>query len=71
VEALAAGTFREGCEALAILCTDLPALPLIDRLERALGAPVVTSNQATLWAALRTAGLTDRLDGCGRLLKHH
>jgi maleate isomerase/arylmalonate decarboxylase len=69
VESLARTTFAQGCDALAILCTDFPTLPLIDRLERDLGAPVVTSNQATLWAALRAAGLEDRPQACGQLLK--
>ena len=35
------------------------------------GKPVITSNQATFWAALRAAGLDDRPDGYGRLLREH
>ena len=44
---------------------------LLQRLEAELGKPVVSSNSATLWYALRTAGLDDRLDGFGRLLSQH
>jgi maleate isomerase/arylmalonate decarboxylase len=53
---------------LLITCTDFPALPLIAPLEAELGVPVVTSNQATLWAALRRAGVHDVVSGAGRLL---
>jgi maleate isomerase len=44
---------------------------VIDRLEKALGKPVITSTQATLWHALRLAGIADRLSGFGRLLEAH
>ena len=47
----------------------MPTLPLLDRLENALGVPVVSSNTATLWQALRLAGVTPALAGAGRLLR--
>jgi maleate cis-trans isomerase len=52
-----------------ISCTGFAAIPIIEQLEADLGKPVVTSNQATFWAALRRAGLNDRVGGLGRLLK--
>jgi maleate cis-trans isomerase len=67
VEAHARAAFVPGSDALLITCTDFPTLPLIDRLEADLGVPVVTSNQATLWAALRASGLDDAVPGAGRL----
>jgi maleate isomerase/arylmalonate decarboxylase len=54
---------------LLITCTDFPTLPLIEALEEELGVPVVTSNQATLRACLRAAGITDGVPGAGRLLR--
>ena len=63
--------FVPGSDAILITCTDFPTLPLIEPLEQEFGVPVVASNQATLWAMLRTAGLEDRLTGCGRLLANH
>lgn len=60
---------RDEAQALLIACTDFPAMGLIARLEGELGKPVVTSNQATFWAALRAAGIDDRLEGYGRLLR--
>jgi len=67
VEETVRAAFVPGCDAILITCTDFPTLPLIARLEAEFGVPVVTSNQATLWASLRRAGLEDRLQGCGRL----
>jgi maleate isomerase/arylmalonate decarboxylase len=69
VEAHARASFVPGSDALLITCTDFPTLPLIARLERDLGVPVVTSNQATLWAALRAAGVGDAPPRAGRLME--
>lgn len=54
-------------DALFISCTGLRTFPLIDRLEAELERPVVTSNQALAWRALRTAGVTRQVNGQGRL----
>lgn len=51
-------------DALVLSCTGLPTLRLHAGLEAALDTPVVSSNQATLWAALRAAGIQG---GWGRL----
>jgi maleate isomerase len=53
---LARSALHSDAEALIISCTNLRTLELIDALERELGLPVVTSNQATLWALLRCSG---------------
>ena len=58
-------------QALMISCTDFATLEAVPQLERALGKPVVTSNQATFWAALRAAGVDDRFESLGRLLQEH
>ncbi len=63
--------FRAGSDALLISCTDFPTLPLLPDLEREFGVPVVTSNQATFWAALRAAGIKDRFERFGVLLARH
>jgi len=44
---------------------------VIDRLERELGKPVVSTNLVTLWGALRLCGGVDRIDGYGGLLRDH
>jgi maleate isomerase len=43
-----------------ISCTNYPSLSTIEQLERDLGLPVITSNRATLWDALRMAGVNTR-----------
>jgi len=59
---------REGAEAVFLSCTNLDALTSVDELEAELGIPVVTSNQATIWQALRMSGVDEPLPGFGRLL---
>src|SRR5688572_2601507 len=54
-------------EAVFISCTGLRTAPVIGLLEKRLRKPVVTSNQALAWHALRLAGITDRLEGRGQL----
>lgn len=43
-------------EAIVVSCTNLPTYELIEPLETELGKPVVTANQATMWASLRVVG---------------
>lgn len=66
---------REGCDAradaLVISCLNTRSHTVIAALEQALGRPVITSTQATLWHALRLAGVKDRIAGLGRLLAEH
>jgi maleate cis-trans isomerase len=56
---------------MLVSCTDFATLDLVPQLELELGKPVVTSNLATWWQALRTAGIHDRDERAGRLLKAH
>jgi maleate isomerase len=44
-------------DAMFISCTNLPTYDIIEPLEQALGKPVITANQVTMWAALRLMGL--------------
>lgn len=62
---------RPDAQALLIACTDFPALKLIPRLEKALGKPVITSNQATFWSALRAAHIQDRFENFGTLMREN
>ena len=56
----------DDAEALFISCTNVPTYDLIEPLEQALGKPVLTANQVTMWAALRAMGRT--AVGGGQLL---
>ncbi|MCC5991364.1 MAG: aspartate/glutamate racemase family protein [Rhodobacteraceae bacterium] len=57
----------EGAQALFISCTALRVVSLIEQIETAIGLPVITSNQALAWHALRLAGYDRNLDGFGTL----
>jgi maleate isomerase/arylmalonate decarboxylase len=58
-------------EGMIVSCTDFRTLGILPRLEKELGKPVVSSNLATFWMALRAAGVKERLKGYGRLLEQH
>jgi maleate isomerase len=66
IEATIATDTRDS-QAVFISCTGLRTAPIISVLEQRLGKPVVTSNQALAWHALRLAGITDRLEARGLL----
>jgi maleate cis-trans isomerase len=56
-------------QAVLISGTGLPTVGMLERLERELGKPVISSNQACLWRALRLAGVSLPVAGFGRLLR--
>lgn len=39
-------------QAIFVSCTNLPTYDVIEPLEQALGKPVLTANQLTMWACL-------------------
>jgi maleate isomerase len=58
-------------DGIFISCGNLRSFEAIEPLETDTAIPVVTSNQAGLWQALRLAGIKDRLPNLGRLLRKH
>jgi maleate isomerase len=66
VAELVARADSPSAEAVFVSCTNLPTYDLIAPLEAALGKPVLTANQVTLWAALRALGV--RAAGPGQRL---
>jgi maleate isomerase len=63
--------WASGSDALVISCLNTRSHTVIEVLEQKLGKPVITSTQATLWHALRLAGVHDAVSGCGRLFREH
>jgi maleate cis-trans isomerase len=57
-----------GAEACFISCTAIRSAGIVAALEAELGLPVLTSNQALVWHALRMLEVPDRVEGFGRLL---
>ena len=68
---MAAGLDRPDADAIFISCGALRSLDIAAALEAQVGKPVVTSNQALAWDALRLAGIPDMIPGFGRLLTAH
>ena len=71
-----ATAFDLGCEvdqpdadAVMLACGNWRTQGIVDRLEATLGKPVVTTNQVTLWGALRMLGHTKAMPGWGKLLR--
>jgi maleate isomerase len=48
---------HENADAIFVSCTNYRTFEMIDTLEADVGKPVITSNQATLWDALREIGV--------------
>jgi maleate cis-trans isomerase len=55
-------------DAVLLSGTGLPTIGVLELLERDLGKPVVSSNQALLWRSLRMVGVREPVPGFGRLL---
>lgn len=60
----------EGADCVFVSCTGYRTLGVIERLERDLGKPVVTSNQATLWNSLRELDVDYSDVELGELFEH-
>ena len=60
---------RPEIEVFVVPGGNFPTMAFVPDWERALGRPVVTTNQAALWAMLRIMGVADPLPGLGRLLE--
>ena len=54
-------------DALFVSCTALPVLPIIDKLEKKLNKPVLSSNQALIWDTLESIGKNISISGFGKL----
>jgi maleate isomerase len=65
---LARGADAPGADAVLLSGTGLPTVGVLEVLERDLGKPVISSNQASLWKALQLAGVRESIGGFGRLL---
>lgn len=62
---------RPDAEAIFVSCSGLRTIEVIEDIEQAAGKPAICSNQAMLWHCLRLAGIDDRVDGLGRLLREY
>jgi maleate isomerase len=60
----------EGCDAVAVVCTNMDGARISADLESELGIPVLDSVAVTLWACLGAAGVSPaRVQGWGRVFQ--
>jgi len=57
-------------DALFISCTALPALEILDDVEKKIGKTVLCSNQTLIWDTLRSVGYKSPIQGYGKLLRN-
>jgi maleate cis-trans isomerase len=60
---------RPEIEAFIVPGGNFPTMAAIPEWEREFNKPVITTNQASVWAMLRRLGSKDRIPGLGRLLE--
>lgn len=58
---------RPDADAIFLSCGGIRSLEVAQDIEDATGKPVVTSNQAQFWSCLRRAGISDKIQGFGRI----
>lgn len=61
----------DAVDAIVIPGGNMPCLEIVEEMEAELGKPVVTTNEAGIWALLRHLGVTDPVRGAGQLLENH
>ena len=57
-------------EALFVSCTALPALEIIEEIEKKINKPVFSSNQTLIWDTVRSVGYKSSIEGYGKLLRN-
>lgn len=60
---------RPQADAIVLACTNWRTLDAIERIERDTGRPVISTSQASIWAALRMIGYSESIVGYGTLLR--
>ena len=66
---LARAAVTADADAVVLACTNWRSMDVIERLERELGKPVLSTTQVSVWDALRLVGYRGEISGYGRLLR--
>ncbi len=69
VEQMVTAADHPDAQAVLVPDTAMHTLAIIDRLEAAVGKPVLTANQVTVWKGLQLAGAVPAIAGLGRLFE--
>ena len=62
-------TVTDEADAVFVACTQVRALEVVDLLEKDLGKPVFSANQASFWKVFDTLGIDPELDNHGELMR--
>ena len=57
-------------DALFVSCTALPALEILEEVEKKINKPVFSSNQTLIWDTIRSVGCKSSIKGYGKLLRN-
>ena len=60
----------KNADALFISCTALPVLNILDKLEKKIQKPALSSNQTLIWDTIRSIGYKSPIKGYGKLLEN-
>ena len=60
----------KNADALFISCTALPVLNILDKLEKKIQKPVLSSNQTLIWDTIRSIGYKSAIKGYGKPLEY-
>ena len=66
---LARAAATADADAVVLACTNWRSMDVIERLERELGKPVLSTTQVSVWDTLRLVGYRGEIPGYGRLLR--
>lgn len=66
---LAKSADNPNIDGVFISCTGLPTVDILEELEHDIGKPVISANQASVWRALRMAGIRENSQGLGKLMR--
>jgi len=57
-------------DALFVSCTAIPALEILDEVEKKINKPVFSSNQTLIWDTIRSVRYKSSVEGYGKLLRN-
>lgn len=58
------------CDGVFSSCTAFRTVEILEEVEKEIGRPMVSANQATMWLMLKKAGIKEPISGFGTLLRH-
>jgi len=71
IAGMARAVAADGCDAVAIVCTNLAGAPLVSTLEAELDIPVYDSIATTVWKSMQLAGCeAEHIAACGSLFRN-